>query len=195
MLERSGLRATNSRSSVSRARISTLKGRGGHVYLNFAARCLINIVATSSCYRNVSVRRARQTFNVAGEWVHEVSIPRRCLNPSLSFCPVWLRLRLLFSVMALSLEGPQQRGQSVNGQYVYWICMVYPSAETVQNHGVKTPDDFDRESFRVVLLGSSAPVKSAFCASRRAWTTCPRHACTLLGTVALQRPTFTGRMQ
>ena len=98
------------------------------------------------------MRRARYTFDVAGEWVHEVSIPRRGLNPSISFCPVWLRLRLLFSVMALSLEGPQQRGQSVNGQYVYWICMVYPSAETVQNHGVKTPDDFDRESSRVAGL-------------------------------------------
>ena len=30
--------------------------------------------------------------------------------------------------------------------------MAYPTPETVQNHGVKTPDDFDRESFRVAVV-------------------------------------------
>ena len=32
--------------------------------------------------------------------------------------------------------------------------MVYPTPETVQSHGVKMPDDFDRESFRVAVLES-----------------------------------------
>jgi len=52
----------------------------------------------------------------------------------------------------LSLEGPVQRGQGVAGQYVYWICMPHPLLETVAEHGIKTPEDFDRDSFRVAVL-------------------------------------------
>ena len=54
--------------------------------------------------------------------------------------------------MPLSLDGPAQRGQGVAGQYVYWICMPYPTPENVAAHNVKTPDDFNRDSFRQVVL-------------------------------------------
>jgi hypothetical protein len=50
------------------------------------------------------------------------------------------------------LEGPPQEGRGQNGQYVYWICMVFPSDETVATHGCKTPADFDRQSFRVACV-------------------------------------------
>ena len=46
------------------------------------------------------------------------------------------------------LEGPPQQGRGQNDQYVYWICMVFPSEETVATHGCRTPADFTRESFR-----------------------------------------------
>ena len=58
--------------------------------------------------------------------------------------------------MAVRLEGPTQRGQGVTGQYVYWICMPFPLPETVASNGVKTPDDFDRESFRAVVVEAHA---------------------------------------
>ena len=35
------------------------------------------------------------------------------------------------------LDGPPQGGQGQNGQYVYWICMAYPSEAIVREHGVK----------------------------------------------------------
>ena len=54
--------------------------------------------------------------------------------------------------MALVLDGPAQRGQGVAGQYVYWMCMPYPTPENVAAHNVKTPDDFNRDSFRQVVL-------------------------------------------
>ena len=40
----------------------------------------------------------------------------------------------------------------MKGQYVYWIVMPMPKPETVVQHGVKTPRDFDRQSFRVVCV-------------------------------------------
>ena len=48
-------------------------------------------------------------------------------------------------------SGPAQAGQGCNGQYVYWITMSFPSEETVAEHGVKTPTDFDRDAFRVLV--------------------------------------------
>ena len=45
------------------------------------------------------------------------------------------------------LDGPPQQGQGQNGQYVYWVCMVFPSDETVAEHGVKTPADFTHTTF------------------------------------------------
>lgn len=54
--------------------------------------------------------------------------------------------------MALSLDGPSQKGRGVKGQYVYWIVMPMPKPETVTQQGVKTPRDFDRQSFREVCV-------------------------------------------
>ena len=49
------------------------------------------------------------------------------------------------------LDGPPQGGQGQNGQYVYWICFAFPSEETVAEHGIKTPADFSRQTFREVV--------------------------------------------
>jgi hypothetical protein len=54
------------------------------------------------------------------------------------------------------LDGPPQGGQGSNGQYVYWICMVFPTEQTVAEHSVKTPADFDRETFRQVVAEAHA---------------------------------------
>ena len=54
----------------------------------------------------------------------------------------------------VALTGPPQRGRGVHGQYVYWICMQHPKPETVQRTGVKTPADFDRITFRDMLVQS-----------------------------------------
>ena len=54
----------------------------------------------------------------------------------------------------VELTGPSQRGRGVHGQYVYWICMQHPKPETVQRTGVKTPADFDRTTFREMLVQS-----------------------------------------
>ena len=50
------------------------------------------------------------------------------------------------------LSGPPQTGRGVKGQYVYWITMSHPRSETVEAHGVKVPGDFDRRSFRELLV-------------------------------------------
>ena len=52
----------------------------------------------------------------------------------------------------LQLEGPSQRGRGVQGQYVYWICMAYPLPATVAAQGIKTSDDFDADSFRLLVV-------------------------------------------
>lgn len=52
----------------------------------------------------------------------------------------------------LPLTGPLQKGQGVAGQYVYWICMAHPFAETVEAQGVKIPDDFTRDTFRELIV-------------------------------------------
>ena len=54
----------------------------------------------------------------------------------------------------VELIGPSQRGRGVHGQYVYWICMLHPKPETVQRTGVKTFADFDRITFREMLVKS-----------------------------------------
>ena len=48
--------------------------------------------------------------------------------------------------------GPPQRGRGVHGQYVYWITMPQPTAEHVLATGVKQPRDFDRDSFRQLMV-------------------------------------------
>ena len=63
----------------------------------------------------------------------------------------------------LGVTAPLQQGRGVRGQYVYWITMPMPRAETVTEHGVKTPCDFDREGF--IKLGVAVPswVQVPFC--------------------------------
>ena len=62
----------------------------------------------------------------------------------------------------VALTGPSQRGRGVHGQYVYWICMQHPKPETVQRTGVKTPADFDRITFREMLVQSHHICESVF---------------------------------
>ena len=57
---------------------------------------------------------------------------------------------------ALTFDGPAQRGQGHNGQYVYWMCMACPSAATVAAQGIKTPSDFDRQTFREACVAAHA---------------------------------------
>ena len=52
---------------------------------------------------------------------------------------------------ALTFDGPAQRGQGHNGQYVYWMCMACPSAATVAAQGIKTPSDFNRQTVCIVF--------------------------------------------
>ena len=54
----------------------------------------------------------------------------------------------------VELTGPSQRGRGVHGRYGYWICMQHPKPETVQRTGVKTLADFDRTTFREMLVKS-----------------------------------------
>jgi hypothetical protein len=56
----------------------------------------------------------------------------------------------------LALEGPLQRGRGFQGKYVYWICMPFPKPETVAQTGVQTPADYDRTSFRVLVVEAHA---------------------------------------
>jgi len=43
--------------------------------------------------------------------------------------------------------GPGQTGRGCNGQYVYWITMVQPTAEVVDRWGLRRPEEFSREEF------------------------------------------------
>ena len=38
-------------------------------------------------------------------------------------------------------------GRASNGQYVYWVTMVQPTAEVRERHNLKRPEDFTREQF------------------------------------------------
>jgi len=49
------------------------------------------------------------------------------------------------------LEGPPQRGRGVQGQYVYAIVMVQPTAQVVAR-GMKQPSDFTRSSFNEMIV-------------------------------------------
>jgi hypothetical protein len=55
-------------------------------------------------------------------------------------------------------DGPAQQGRGCNGQYVYSIVMSHPRPETVQRLGLKTPADFDRESFRALVVACHGTV-------------------------------------
>ena len=47
------------------------------------------------------------------------------------------------------LSGPPQKGRGKPGQYVYWVTMSHPGPDT---QGLKVPGDFDRNSFRELLV-------------------------------------------
>jgi hypothetical protein len=58
----------------------------------------------------------------------------------------------------LTSDGPEQKGRGCNGQYVYWIVMSHPLPDTVQRLGLKTPADFDHDSFRVLVVAAHETV-------------------------------------
>ena len=50
-------------------------------------------------------------------------------------------------VATLAFSGPPQQGREVQGQYVNWIVMPHPTAETLAQTDVKKPSDFNHESW------------------------------------------------
>lgn len=49
-------------------------------------------------------------------------------------------------------DGPPQHGRGVQGQYVYAVVMPQPTAEHIAETQVKQPSDFDRQTFRELLV-------------------------------------------
>ena len=49
-------------------------------------------------------------------------------------------------------SGPQRTGRGYNGQYVYWVVMVQPTAAIIASHGLKRPEDFTREEFGKLMV-------------------------------------------
>ena len=67
--------------------------------------------------------------------------------------PIELDLECIMAAApALPLSGPPQRGDSVQGQNVYALIMPQPAPEIIAQTGVKQPSDFDRVTFRVMVL-------------------------------------------
>ena len=64
----------------------------------------------------------------------------------------WHQASPVMAADPLALAVPPQRCQGNCGQYAYWICMPHPLPETVEQSGVKTPEDFDRQSFRELIV-------------------------------------------
>lgn len=58
----------------------------------------------------------------------------------------------------LPLSGPPQRGAGVHGQYVYALIMSQPTPEVLTQSGVKQPSDFDRTTFREMVVKCLAEV-------------------------------------
>ena len=56
-------------------------------------------------------------------------------------------------------SGPPQGGQGVQGQYVYAVIMPQPTQEVLQRTGVKQPSDFDRTTFREMVVQCLAEVE------------------------------------
>jgi len=52
--------------------------------------------------------------------------------------------------------GSKQYGRGVHGQYVYWVTMPYPKAETIAKHSLKSPDAFTREEFCELIVKALA---------------------------------------
>lgn len=60
--------------------------------------------------------------------------------------------------LALPLSGPPQTGRGVHGQYVYALIMPQPTEEVRLRTGVKQPSDFDRTTFREMVVTCLAEV-------------------------------------
>ncbi len=66
---------------------------------------------------------------------------------------------------ALALQGPARSGRGVQGLYVYRICMQRPSDKAGARTNVKTPADFDRETFhKCTSSGQLGTVCRSVCA-------------------------------
>ena len=64
--------------------------------------------------------------------------------------------------------GPRKFGRGVHGQYVYWICMVQPTPDSIEKLSLKVPSDFTREEFRRSrgpLVAEKPYSKSEICCS------------------------------
>ena len=48
--------------------------------------------------------------------------------------------------------GPYTRAGRTRRQYTWWMTMAFPYPETVQRLGLRTPDDFDHQSFLALVL-------------------------------------------
>ena len=48
--------------------------------------------------------------------------------------------------------GPEQKGRGVPGQYVYWITFPHPTDSWIQRLGLRTPAEFDRDSFSELVV-------------------------------------------
>ena len=49
-------------------------------------------------------------------------------------------------------SGPGQTGRGCNGQYVYWTVMVQPTPQVLQSHGLKKPENYDREGLGKLMV-------------------------------------------
>ena len=56
----------------------------------------------------------------------------------------------------LKLRGPSQVGRGVPGQYVNWIVMPHPTAETLCLTQVRTPAEFTHDAFRELVVEAHA---------------------------------------
>ena len=52
--------------------------------------------------------------------------------------------------------GPKQYGRGVHGQYVYWVTMPYPKAETIAKHRLRSTDAFTRDQFCDLIVKAHA---------------------------------------
>ena len=52
--------------------------------------------------------------------------------------------------------GPEQYGRGLHGQYVYWVTMPYPKAETIAKHRLRSTDAFTRDQFCDLIVKAHA---------------------------------------
>ena len=52
--------------------------------------------------------------------------------------------------------GPEQYGRGLHGQYVCWVAMPYPKAETIAKHRLRSTDAFTRDQFCDLIVKAHA---------------------------------------